>query len=100
MIWIALGAVTVLAMLPLGFAIAREPRGPARRDAALALLRGQLLEVEQDLASPAGGDNGRADALVDIQRRALAAIDEHEANLRNGAKAPLLLAFAAVPLVA
>jgi len=42
MIWIALGAVTVLAMLPLGFAIAREPRGPARLASFSSALAGQL----------------------------------------------------------
>jgi len=100
MIWIALGMMSVVAMLPLGIAVGREPRAPGRRDAALALHRAQLLEAERDLAAADGGERDSAGAVVDVQRRMLASADEREAELGDGAKAPLLVGLAAVPLLA
>jgi cytochrome c-type biogenesis protein CcmH len=59
-----------------------------------------LLEAEQDLAATGGSGDDRAGAAADVQRRMLASVDEREADLRHGTKAPLLATLATVPLVA
>jgi cytochrome c-type biogenesis protein CcmH len=100
MIWIALGMMSVAAMLPLGIAAGREPRAPVRRDAALALHRTQLLEAERDLVAANRSERDSAGTVADIQRRMLASVDEREAELRDGSKAPLLVVLAAIPLLA
>src|SRR5690348_14758174 len=100
MIWIALGMVTFVAMLPLAVAIERRPRGPGRREAALALHHAQLAEAEKDLATGASVASERLGAVTDVQRRILASVDEREVELTDGARTPLLAALACVPLIA
>ena len=99
MIWIALGMVTFVAMLPLAVAIERRPRGPERREAALALHQAQLAEAERELATVRRASE-RLGAVTDVQRRILASADEREVELTDGARAPLLAALACVPLIA
>jgi cytochrome c-type biogenesis protein CcmH len=100
MIWIALGMVTFMAMLPLGIAIERRPRGPGRREAALALHQAQLAEAERDLATSVNVASEQLGVVTDVQRRILASADEREVELTDGARAPLLAALAFVPLIA
>nr|WP_295743377.1 c-type cytochrome biogenesis protein CcmI [uncultured Acidocella sp.] len=93
-----------MALLALAFSLPllltlRAPRNlPERRDAALALHRAQLVELERDLAD---GRISRAEhdgARLEIERRVLAA-DAFPATAKGGsAKVLLIVATLALPL--
>ena len=100
MIWLALALLAVLAMLPLAVSMHRAARARGRREAAMALHRAQLAELDRDLADAQIGAAEHANAMLEIQRRLLTAADA-PAELPDGAaKAPLLTALVAVPAIA
>lgn len=100
MIWIGLALLAVAAMLPLAIAIELEPKALGRRPAALTFHRNQLFEVEQNLGTGEIRETERASVVADAQRRLLASAEEAEVRLKDGRRAPLLLALAAVPAIA
>jgi len=99
MIWVLLAALAVAALAPLGITLLRARTGRGRRDAALALHRAQLAELDADLAEGRIGAAEHAAATLEVQRRLLAA-DEAEATPTRASRAPLLAALALVPLAA
>jgi cytochrome c-type biogenesis protein CcmH len=99
MIWVLLAALAVAAMAPLGVVLLRARAGRGRREAALALHRAQLGELDTDLAEGRIGAAEHAAAKLEVQRRLLAA-DEAEAVPTRGSRVPLVAAAVLVPLVA
>lgn len=97
MIWLAVAILATIALAPMALAFRQTAPARARRDAALALHRAQLAEIDRDLAE------GRLDAAehdaarLEIQRRLLAADAAAEPTERHGARTPLLLLL---PLIA
>jgi len=97
MIWIAVAVLAVLALAPAMLAMRRTGPGRERREAALALHRAQLAELERDRAE------GRLEAAeyeaakLEVQRRLLVADADAEPEARPAAGRGLLLV---VPLVA
>lgn len=100
MIWLAILLVAVLAMAPLGFGLLRAAAARGRREAALTLHRAQLLELDRDLADGRIAAQEHATALLEIQRRLLAAAEDHDAPAPAPSRAPLLVVLGVVPLAA
>ena len=79
-------------------------RGRARnrgaRDLAVALHRTQLAELDRDLAEGRLLPSEHATAVLEVQRRLLAAAGSGDAPARPGSRTPVLIAVVAVPIVA
>ncbi len=95
MIWLALPLMALLALAPLLMALRRAGPARDRRGAALELHRAQLAELERDRAEGrlAAADNDAA--VLEIQRRLLAADATMEPEARNAPRS-VLLALAAL----
>ena len=100
MIWLAILAVAVLAMAPLGFGLLRAAGSRGRREAALALHRGQLAELDRDLAEGRIAAPEHATALLELQRRMLAVAEDREPAAAASSRAPLGMALVLVPVAA
>ena len=101
MIWLALGLAAVVVLAPLALVLRGRAAPRARREAALALHRQQLAELDADLAEGRLAPADHAAAVLEVQRRMLAA----DADLPTEAAAagrsyPIVAAMVAVPLVA
>ncbi len=100
---LALFLLAAVALTPLALSLRRPPPGRGRREAALALHRAQLAELERDRAEGRIGPVEHATALVEVQRRLLAADALPEAAAESGGTTPrwpTLAALAIVPLAA
>ncbi len=91
-------ALTALAPLLLSLRRAASPRG--RRDAALALHRAQLAELDRELAAGRLGAAEHASATLEVQRRMLAAAAADDTAPRRASRAPLLATLMLVPAAA
>lgn len=100
MIWLVLALLALAAMTPLGLSMLRTTRARGRREAALALHRAQLAELDRDLADGQIGPAEHANAVLEIQRRLLAVAEAQEDVPASAATAPLVTALIAVPLAA
>jgi cytochrome c-type biogenesis protein CcmH len=95
-----MAAVALLALVPLGWAMLSGGRLRGRRDAALALHRAQLEELDRDLAENRLLPAEHAAARLEVQRRLLAEADQVEAGARTSSLFPVVLTAALVPAVA
>jgi cytochrome c-type biogenesis protein CcmH len=100
MIWLALALLAVVAMTPLAVSARRTARARGRREAALALHRAQLAELDRDLADGQIGPAEHDNAVLEVQRRLLAVADTAEETPSGAATAPLMTALIAVPAAA
>lgn len=98
MSWLLLGAMSLVLLLPLAFAL----RGPAeardRAEADRALFHAQLDELEREREAGRLTDAGYADARLEVQRRLLAAPAAVEA--RAGGRTLLVATLIGVPALA
>jgi cytochrome c-type biogenesis protein CcmH len=92
--------LALVALAPLLFSLraAASPRG--RRDAALALHRAQLVELDRELAAGRLGATEHASATLEVQRRMLAAAATDDAAPRRASRLPLLATLVLVPAAA
>ncbi len=97
MIWLLLALLAVAAMMPLAVSACLTARARGRREAALALHRAQLAELDRDLADGQIGAAEHANAVLEVQRRLLAVAEAQEDTPASAATAPLLTALIAVP---
>jgi cytochrome c-type biogenesis protein CcmH len=93
----AIVLLAVVALAPLAFALGRQSSARGRRDSALAIHRGQLAELDRDLAEGRIGAAEHATARLEVQRRLLAAADTAEPEARHASRVPLLAALVLVP---
>ncbi len=100
MTWLALLALAVLTLAPLAWTMLRGSRLRGRRDAALALHRAQLTELDRDLAEHRLLPAEHTAAKLEVQRRLLAEADTAEAGARSSGPLVLILTAAFVPAVA
>ncbi|MBV8574741.1 MAG: c-type cytochrome biogenesis protein CcmI [Acetobacteraceae bacterium] len=100
MIWLALLFVALAAMAPLALTLRRSAVARGRREAAIALHRAQLHELDRDLAEGRIASTEHANAVLEVQRRLLAAAEGEETAIRGSSRQPLLIALLLVPLVA
>lgn len=100
MIWLALPLLAVCALLPL-LLLLRAPGPPrGRRDAELTLYRAQLAELGRDRAEGRLLPAEHQTALLEVQRRLLAAGEAAEPPPRPGRRGPLVLTLILTPLAA
>ncbi|HEX3349107.1 MAG TPA: c-type cytochrome biogenesis protein CcmI [Acetobacteraceae bacterium] len=97
---LAIVLLAVVAITPLVWVLARSATPRGRREAALALHRAQLAEIDRDLAEGRLTAADHATTKLEIQRRLLAAADETEETTEGGGRAMLLATAILVPLVA
>jgi cytochrome c-type biogenesis protein CcmH len=102
--WLLAVSLALAALAPLGFALLRPASARGRREADLALYRAQLAELERERASGRLDEAGHAAAVLEVQRRLLAAPDaaggEAAAAGSGGGRVPLILVSVAVPFFA
>ena len=100
MIWIALLALSLVALAPLVLSLLRGSTARGRRDAALTLHRAQLIELDRELAEGRLGKTEHASAKLEVQRRLLAAADSVDAPPVRARRFPLIAALSLVPATA
>jgi cytochrome c-type biogenesis protein CcmH len=100
MIWFYLALLAALALAPLGWSVWRGGRLRGRRDAALALHRAQLAELDRDLAENRILPAEHAAARLEVQRRLLAEADTDEAGTSQSSPLALVITAALVPALA
>jgi cytochrome c-type biogenesis protein CcmH len=101
--WFLAGLLALAALAPLGWALLRPAAARGRGEADLALYRAQLAELERERAAGRLDEAGHAAAVLEVQRRLLAAPDSAtgaEAGAGTAGRAPLFAALVAVPLLA
>jgi cytochrome c-type biogenesis protein CcmH len=92
-LWLLLGALALVALLPLIITLIRPTRARGRAEADLALYRAQLAELDREREA------GRLDAAqhqaatLEVQRRILAAPKEDAPELRPGRTSAVLAAM-------
>ncbi|MCX7931220.1 MAG: c-type cytochrome biogenesis protein CcmI, partial [Rhodovarius sp.] len=98
MTWAFIAALAALLVLPLLPAL----RGPAvardRAEADRALFQAQLAELERERAAGRLSETAYRDAVIEVQRRLLAAPAPEPAQ--TGSRAPLVAALIAIPIFA
>lgn len=100
MIWLLLALLSVAALAPAALALRGHARLRDRQASAMDLHRAQLVELDRDLAEGRIGLVDHATALLEVQRRLLAASATADTAMVLGARAPLILTLAVVPLLA
>ena len=100
MIWIALLALSLVALAPLTVSLLRGSTARGRRDAALARHRAQLVELDRELAEGRLGETEHASAKLEVQRRLLAVADSIDAPPERARRFPLVAALSLVPAAA
>jgi cytochrome c-type biogenesis protein CcmH len=100
MIWICIVLVAAVALAPFGWSVFRGGRLRGRRDAALALHRAQLTELDRDLAEGRILPAEHAAAQLEVQRRLLADAELSEAETARSGPLAIILTAALVPAVA
>jgi len=100
MIWLSIGVVAVVAMAPLGASVWLGGRVRSRREAALALHRAQLVELDRDLAEGRLLATEHEAARLEVQRRLLAEAEQTEAEARRSGAWPVIALIAVVPALA
>lgn len=101
-LWIAVLAVAALALLPFAISVfgARRVASRGRREAALALHRAQLAELDRELAEGRIAPREHSAAVLEVQRRLLQAAESPEPVGTGSGNAPLWAALVLVPTAA
>src|SRR3954451_17712464 len=98
MIWLAIAVLAAAALAPLALSLRRASVARSRREAAITLHRGQLAELDQDLADGRVAAAEHANAVLEVQRRLLAAAGGTEDAPRTSSRSPVLMALALIPI--
>lgn len=99
-LWLAIAALAVVALAPLGLALRRGVTAQGRREAAVALHRSQLAELDRNLADARIGPAEHAAAALEVQRRLLAAADSAEPVPGASSRSAIWAVLALVPVAA
>ena len=100
MIWLGAVVLLLLALTPAALALRSQVRVQGRRDTAMALHRAQVAELSRDLGEGRISASDHATALLEVQRRLLAAAETDDTPARAPDRGPLLLGLALVPMAA
>jgi cytochrome c-type biogenesis protein CcmH len=98
MIWLAIALLAAIALAPLALSLRRTAAARGRQEAAIALHRAQLAELERDLADGRIAAPEHASAVLEVQRRLLAVAGSGEAESRISSRGPMLVALLLVPI--
>lgn len=97
MIWLAIAILAAIALAPLALSLRRDTVARSRREAAIALHRAQLAELDRDLADGRIAASEHASAVLEVQRRLLAVADSSDPGARPSPRSPILIALLLVP---
>ncbi len=102
MIWLAVAAavLALCTLAPAGWALRRRVRVRGRTEASVALYRAQIGELNRDLAEQRIGAADHATAMLELQRRLLAASEGTDGPGQTPDRGPLLLGLVLVPMIA
>jgi cytochrome c-type biogenesis protein CcmH len=100
MIWLAMAVLALLTVAPLGFSAWRGGRLRGRKDAAMALHRAQLAELDRDFSEGRILADEHQAARLEVQRRLLADAAQPEADAGKSGRWPILVTGLLVPCVA
>lgn len=100
MIWLALALLAAAAVAPLTWSLRRAGIARGRREAAIALHRAQLAELDRDLAEGRIAPAEHAAAVLEVQRRLLAAAESADRGPAHASRGPVVAALVLVPLAA
>lgn len=95
---LALALLTLLALLPLLAVLVRPTEERERGPAALDLHRAQLAELARERDAGRIAPDDFAAAVLEVQRRLLAADRLHEPPSRAGSKVPIIAACVLLPI--
>src|SRR5271169_5043578 len=98
MIWLAIAVLAGVSLAPLALSLRRAAVAHSRREAAIALHRAQLAELDRDLADGRIAASEQASAALEIQRRLLAAAGSGEPDTRANATSTVWFALVLVPI--
>jgi cytochrome c-type biogenesis protein CcmH len=98
MIWLAIAALAAIALAPLAVSLRRDAVARGRQEAALALHRAQLVELDRDLADGRIAAAEHANAVLEVQRRLLGEAASAEPRAQASSRSPVLIALLLVPL--
>ena len=98
MIWLAIVLLAAITLAPLALSLRRTAAARGRQEAAVALHRAQLAELDRDLADGRIAAAEHANAVLEVQRRLLAAAVGAETASRSSSRGPVLFALVMVPL--
>jgi len=97
MIWFGLFVVTLAALSPVLWVILRPASSKGRREAALALHRAQLAELDRELAEGRLLPSEHGAARLEVQRRMLAEARSEDPAPERASRWPLIYALLLVP---
>jgi cytochrome c-type biogenesis protein CcmH len=97
-IWLAIALLAAIALAPLALSLRRTAAARGRREAAVALHRAQLVELDRDLVEGRIAAAEHANAVLEVQRRLLTAAGRAETAPRSSSRGPVLFALVLVPL--
>jgi cytochrome c-type biogenesis protein CcmH len=100
MIWLAGALLLLCALMPATIGLRRRVRVRGRRDATLRLYRDQAVELDRDLGEGRISATDHATALLEVQRRLLAAAETAEIPATASDRGPLILGLTLIPLAA
>jgi cytochrome c-type biogenesis protein CcmH len=100
MIWLAMAVLALVTIAPLGWAAWRGGRLRSRRDAAMALHRAQLTELDRDFSEGRILAEEHQAAKLEVQRRLLADGALPEAAAVKSGTWPVLVTAVLIPAVA
>jgi cytochrome c-type biogenesis protein CcmH len=98
MIWLAIAVLATVALAPLALSLRRSVVARSRREAAIALHRAQLAELDRDLAEGRIAAAEHASAVLEVQRRLLVAAGSEETEAAGRSRSPVLVALLLVPV--
>src|SRR5271165_213341 len=98
MIWLGIVLLAAIALAPLALSLRRTAATRGRQEAAIALHRAQLAELDRDLADGRIAATEHANAMLEVQRRLLAAAGSTEAVSHASSRTAVLLALLVVPV--
>jgi cytochrome c-type biogenesis protein CcmH len=97
-IWLALALLAAISLAPLALSLRRSAVARSRRDAAIALHRAQLAELDRELADGRIAAAEHANAVLEVQRRLLGAAGGPDDAPRAGSRSAVLIALVLIPL--
>ena len=100
MIWIASTILLSVVLAPAALSMRHRVHVRGRKDAAIALYQAQAVELDRDLAEARISAAEHKTALLEVQRRLLAAADVADSPEKRADRGPLLLGLALIPLAA
>lgn len=98
MIWLAIAILAVVSLAPLALSLRRIAAARGRREAAVALHRAQLAELDRDLAERRLAPTEHENAVLEVQRRLLAAAGDSEPGMRASSASSVLIALLVLPV--